>query len=141
MQKRKESLGTAKSSEGQFVKKTRKGPLKTTCCNFLDQQLIQNVRDVSLLEVHDVEGLFQLGKKLKGCPYYAARNAITASQVYKYVINHSISLLYHILYLYVCIVDSCAIHNSTATVHKESMWFKSQQQCCHNVCTQYYNDR
>lgn len=80
MQKSKGSRATAKSEEGRSLKKSKKAA--PSSCPFLaDSQLVQNVRDISLLEIHDIESLGQMGKEWKACPYYAARNAIADAQV------------------------------------------------------------
>lgn len=78
MQRKRGSTATAKSAEGQTLKKSK----KTTCsCPYLNPQRVQDIRDISLTEVVDVENLVQSGKKHKACPYYASRKALTDAQV------------------------------------------------------------
>lgn len=80
MQKKGNS-STLKSDDGQPIKKSK----KSSTCPYLDQRRIQFVRDVSLVEVADVESLVLSGQKHKACPYYAARNSLSDAQVYIYV--------------------------------------------------------
>lgn len=76
MQKKGKS-STVKSDDGQPVKKSK----KSSTCPYLDSKRVQFVRDLSLVEVTDVESLVLTGKKHKACPYYAARNSLSDAQV------------------------------------------------------------
>ena len=78
MQRKKGSKATAKSEEGKTLKKS-----KSTAggCPYLNPQRVQDIRDMSLVEVVDVENLVQSGRKHKACPYYASRKALSDAQV------------------------------------------------------------
>ena len=50
-------------------------------CPFYKSSAIANLRDQSLLEVHDIEQIVGKGKQMSGCPYYASRKAVEDAQV------------------------------------------------------------
>lgn len=76
----KKGKSTSKAANGKPVKKSK----KSSSCPFLDTKRIQFVRDLSLIEIADIESLVNIGRKEKACPYYAARNALSDAQVHIY---------------------------------------------------------
>lgn len=74
---------TAKSeTDGRAVKKSK---TKLSKCLYLNSKNVQDVRDLSLVEVVDVESLVQLGKTHEACPYYVSRSALSDAQVRRLV--------------------------------------------------------
>lgn len=68
-----------KDSDGNSVKKKRE---KASCkCMFMQQNQIEELKNVALNKIQDVEDLVKNGKKLNACPYYAARSALEDSQI------------------------------------------------------------
>jgi chromosome transmission fidelity protein 1 len=64
-------------SSGKAVKKSR----GSSGCPYLQQKAVERLREEALLEVHDVEQLVTVGRKLLACPYYGSRAAVSDSQV------------------------------------------------------------
>jgi len=78
-------LGKSKSKptlvddDSRPAKKAKTG--KSCGCPFNKQANIQVLRDQAVLAIHDIEELVTQGKKLTGCPYYAARSAVPLCQL------------------------------------------------------------
>lgn len=74
----KSKKNTKTDSEGKILKR-QKG---SSCqCPFNKQQNIEELRDVSLLDIQDVEDLVTQAKQLNACPYYASRKAAEDAQI------------------------------------------------------------
>lgn len=84
---------TAVDKNGRATKKARK--VKKSCsCPYYNQTTIQTVSNAVLFndkEVMDIEQIANVGRKEKGCPYYAARMSAKTAQVT--LIFGSISLI------------------------------------------------
>lgn len=79
---------TQADSDGRSVKRSKVIKSKSTSCPFYVQGAIQTVSELALHNtesIMDIEDLVETAKELKGCPYYAARNAAKDAQV-----SHSI---------------------------------------------------
>lgn len=86
MQRKRGSVSTAKSEEGRSLKKSK---VTSSSCCYLNIQRVQDIRDLSLVEVADVENLIESGKEHKACPYYASRNALSDAQVLQIKFNRN----------------------------------------------------
>ncbi|XP_060695508.1 ATP-dependent DNA helicase DDX11 isoform X2 [Hemiscyllium ocellatum] len=78
MQKNKRDDRKRSEDEVETLKRRRKSRVT---CPFYKQEQMQSLRDELLVEVKDIEQLVQLGKEMKGCPYYASRFAIPPAQL------------------------------------------------------------
>lgn len=50
-------------------------------CPFMQSEHIEELKNSALVKIQDVEDLVKNGKKIKACPYYAARSAIDEAQI------------------------------------------------------------
>ncbi|KAG1684732.1 ATP-dependent DNA helicase DDX11 [Nymphon striatum] len=116
----------------------------TSGCPFYKNARIEATRDSALIKVQDIEQLVESGKKLKGCPYYAARYAIKDA--------HVIVMPYNLL-LHKAARESCKLklkdniiiideaHNLLDTINSIHSCEISGEQLCraHSQLQQYLN--
>ncbi|ODV84195.1 hypothetical protein CANARDRAFT_8872 [[Candida] arabinofermentans NRRL YB-2248] len=64
------------------------GSDKSKCCPYMpnlktehDEKLINQFRDLSFAEVHDIEELHHIGKHYNVCPYYSSRQSVELSEI------------------------------------------------------------
>ncbi|XP_065358341.1 ATP-dependent DNA helicase DDX11 [Calliphora vicina] len=77
---------TSCDTEGCVQKKARISQEKSglnsiTKCGFKNQSLVQDLSELSLVDILDIEDLVTEGEQLQACPYYAARNATHLAQI------------------------------------------------------------
>lgn len=70
---------TKTETEGKVTK--RKKGESVGRCPYNKQQNIDELREMSLLEILDVEDLVKAGKLVEACPYYASRKAVDDAQI------------------------------------------------------------
>ncbi|KAF5308905.1 hypothetical protein FQR65_LT00605 [Abscondita terminalis] len=73
--KSKKSVKT--DPDGKVLKKQK----SSSQCPYNKQQNIDDLKDVTLQEIHDVEDLITQGRQLHACPYYASRTAASDAQI------------------------------------------------------------
>uniref|UniRef100_A0A0P4W9K1 Helicase ATP-binding domain-containing protein n=1 Tax=Scylla olivacea TaxID=85551 RepID=A0A0P4W9K1_SCYOL len=77
LRKGKKGKTTKQTDDGTSSKKKR----TSSGCPYYQHTAVEELADQVLLEVQDIEQLVGLGRKMKSCPYYAARSAIRDAQV------------------------------------------------------------
>lgn len=75
---KKQSKATSTDENGCTQKKTRHS---VTSCPHKNRVFIEELRDLSLVDILDLEDLVSAGEKVHGCPYYAARQAAKDAQL------------------------------------------------------------
>ena len=77
LQKKKGSKSRKNDDNGRTTKKQK----CSSGCPYFNQEAIRSLQDQTLLEVQDIEQLVTRGRKMKACPYYASRAAISDAQI------------------------------------------------------------
>ncbi|XP_027218819.2 ATP-dependent DNA helicase DDX11 isoform X1 [Penaeus vannamei] len=77
LQKGKKGQATKCESDGSVSKKKK----SSAGCPYYKQTAVDGLADQLLLEVQDIEQMVGLGRKTKGCPYYASRYAVKDAQL------------------------------------------------------------
>lgn len=76
---------TACDTDGCVQKKARisqkTGLNALTKCEFKTQSLVQDLSELSLVDILDIEDLVAEGEQLQACPYYATRSATQMAQI------------------------------------------------------------
>ncbi|XP_041970232.1 ATP-dependent DNA helicase DDX11 isoform X1 [Aricia agestis] len=78
MQKSK-TKSTSTGDDGKVLKKTKTA--SCTACPYYNQSNINKLKEHILVDIMDMEDLVKCGKKLKACPYYASRMALSDAEV------------------------------------------------------------
>lgn len=93
----------------------------------MQSQLVEDLKNMALVDIQDVEELVKSGKKLNACPYYAARSSIEDAQIvllpYNLILHKStreasgkVENLNHILFIYLQYVLGIKIKNSIVII-------------------------
>lgn len=77
LQKNKSKV-TSVDAENRTIKKQKQSSHK---CPYYNQNLIENLKNESLVNIMDIEDLVKTAKTQKACPYYSSRLAITDAQI------------------------------------------------------------
>ena len=80
MQKKK-TTKKALANPSSSPPKKRQRMAKSASCQYYKSSAIAKLRDIALLEVHDIEDIVAKGREVKACPYYANRKAVEDAQV------------------------------------------------------------
>ena len=72
-------LVSGKPKEETVTKRLKTG--SSAGCPYYKQDPIEDFKDMTLVEVKDIEQLIGLGRQLKACPYYGTRLAIPDAEV------------------------------------------------------------
>ena len=59
----------------------QKSKSKKKCCMYYDKAKRATFSAMALSEIHDVEDLVRVGRKIRSCPYYGSRNAVANADI------------------------------------------------------------
>ena len=77
--KKKSGMSTMKLND--LCLDIQKKKSKKKCCMYYDKAKRATFSAMALSEIHDVEDLARVGRKIRSCPYYGSRNAVTNADI------------------------------------------------------------
>ena len=77
--KKKSGMSTMKLND--LCLDIQKKKSKKKCCMYYDKAKRATFSAMALSEIHDVEDLVRVGRKIRSCPYYGSRNAVTNADI------------------------------------------------------------